>query len=318
MHRFLSLPEAEDDAEVLIPVEMVVLTKPSAELEIRLATGKGMPDEIELHTRSQRSTEVDPVQLINEPQDPLPLSQDLQHGVKFDRIGLTTQTILMQEGAPTAKLTKTATSGVTSLNRSMTDIRIAAVPPVAKETTDEPRLAVKRSPELSVMLMASDVMEISSDPAIPVYQGSTTYISDADPLPPHSFLTPAVKPAVVFWEAKGRTGRQSLHMASKATAGLAVTLSIGQAIPELRQSPKEVADLPRLMIASLQLNSHPLGAQVFVDGLPSGETPLDLELPVGKHELRLVLPDHYDWKAQIELTDRSKPYPIFLRLLPVE
>ena len=72
------------------------------------------------------------------------------------------------------------------------------------------------------------------------------------------------------------------------------------------------------MVATLQLNSHPSGAQVFIDDLPSGETPLDLELPVGKHEFRLVLHRHYDWEAQIELTEGTQPYPIFFRLLPVE
>jgi len=72
------------------------------------------------------------------------------------------------------------------------------------------------------------------------------------------------------------------------------------------------------MVSTLQLGSDPNGAQVYVDGLLSGKTPLDMELPVGKHEVRLALPEYYDWKAQIELTEKNKALPIFFRLLPVE
>jgi hypothetical protein len=74
---------------------------------------------------------------------------------------------------------------------------------------------------------------------------------------------------------------------------------------------------PLLMVSTLKVQSQPNGAQVYVNGMPIGETPLAWELPVGKHEVRLALPDYYDWKAQIELTDRHKTLPIFFRLLPV-
>ncbi len=69
--------------------------------------------------------------------------------------------------------------------------------------------------------------------------------------------------------------------------------------------------------ALLKIKSHPIGAQVFVDGLSKGETPLDLALPFGTHEVRLTLPDYYDWEAQIELRKEGET-PIHVRLLPVE
>ena len=55
-----------------------------------------------------------------------------------------------------------------------------------------------------------------------------------------------------------------------------------------------------------------------MDGMLSGVTPLDMKLPVGKHEVRLALPKYYDWQAQIELTEKNQVQPIFFRLLPVE
>jgi hypothetical protein len=75
---------------------------------------------------------------------------------------------------------------------------------------------------------------------------------------------------------------------------------------------------PLLMVSTLKVQSQPNGAQVYVNGLLIGETPLTWDLPIGKHEVRLALPDYYDWKAQIELTDRHKTLPVFFRLLPVK
>jgi hypothetical protein len=75
---------------------------------------------------------------------------------------------------------------------------------------------------------------------------------------------------------------------------------------------------PVLMVSTLKVSSQPDGARVYVNGMPIGETPLAWELPVGKHEVRLALPDYYDWKAQIELTAERKVLPVFFRLLPVK
>jgi hypothetical protein len=72
------------------------------------------------------------------------------------------------------------------------------------------------------------------------------------------------------------------------------------------------------MASTLQINSHPKGAQVYVDGMWSGETPLDMQLTLGKHEVRLSLPDHYDLEAQVELTETNQSIPIYFPLLPVE
>ncbi len=67
----------------------------------------------------------------------------------------------------------------------------------------------------------------------------------------------------------------------------------------------------------LNVKSEPVGAQVFVDGGFKGKTPLYLELPLGKHEIRLNLPDHYDWEAQVDLEEEGET-PLLVRLIPVE
>ena len=65
------------------------------------------------------------------------------------------------------------------------------------------------------------------------------------------------------------------------------------------------------------MGSEPTDAQVFVDREFKGTTPLQLELPVGRHEIRLALSDYQDWKAKIQLNEKSVT-PLLVRLLPIE
>lgn len=67
--------------------------------------------------------------------------------------------------------------------------------------------------------------------------------------------------------------------------------------------------------AFLKVQSAPIGAQVFVDGMFKGKAPVKLELSTGKHEVRLTLPDHYDWEAQIQLKEEGET-PLLVRLIP--
>jgi len=60
-----------------------------------------------------------------------------------------------------------------------------------------------------------------------------------------------------------------------------------------------------------------VGAEVFMDGIPKGVTPLKLRLPIGQYEVRMSMKDHYDWEAQLELDKKDKT-PVFVKLVPVE
>ncbi|MBT8339413.1 MAG: serine/threonine protein kinase [Desulfatitalea sp.] len=53
--------------------------------------------------------------------------------------------------------------------------------------------------------------------------------------------------------------------------------------------------------ALLKINSDPAGAQVFVDNIEKGTTPLDLPLALGKYELRLSMPGYLVWEGQVQL-----------------
>jgi serine/threonine-protein kinase len=56
-------------------------------------------------------------------------------------------------------------------------------------------------------------------------------------------------------------------------------------------------------LGSLKLASIPEGAQVSIDGESRGVTPLEIQLRPGAHEVRLTLPEHGDWEAQVKITE---------------
>ena len=71
------------------------------------------------------------------------------------------------------------------------------------------------------------------------------------------------------------------------------------------------------MQAVLKVGSSPIGAQVFMDDSFKGKTPLELELPFGKYEIRVRLHDYYDWEAQLKL-EKEGEVPLFVRLIPMD
>jgi hypothetical protein len=54
-----------------------------------------------------------------------------------------------------------------------------------------------------------------------------------------------------------------------------------------------------------------------VDGDLHGQTPLQLELALGKYEIRLNLARHFEWEAQLNLAQVGET-PLFARLVPIE
>ena len=67
----------------------------------------------------------------------------------------------------------------------------------------------------------------------------------------------------------------------------------------------------------LKVNSTPLGAQVFIDNEFKGKTPFKIKLSMGKHEVRLSLPDYYEWEAQLQLDEKGET-PLDINLEPME
>jgi serine/threonine protein kinase len=87
-----------------------------------------------------------------------------------------------------------------------------------------------------------------------------------------------------------------------------------------KEKPEQAVESTSVQVARpgvLKVESVPTGAQVFLDGSFQGKTPLTLELPLGKYEVRLSLPDYYEWEAQLQLNKEGET-PLFCRLIPME
>ena len=93
-----------------------------------------------------------------------------------------------------------------------------------------------------------------------------------------------------------------------------------QAVESVLESSSRSEFPPDVQVARpgvLKVESVPTGAQVFIDGSFQGKTPLTLELSLGKYEVRLSLPDYYEWEAQLQLNEEGET-PLFCRLIPME
>jgi len=151
-----------------------------------------------------------------------------------------------------------------------------------------------------------------------VIQETSLRLATVEPSPPVGIPSSDVSASIDLKETNVAASPQFFLVSHKALSSL-VDVQVGDDfIAELRPLPQPVEGEPHLMASILQVKSHPAGAQVYVDGLLSGDTPLDMELTLGKHEVRLALPGHYDWKAQIKLTENNKSRHISFRLLPIE
>ncbi len=79
---------------------------------------------------------------------------------------------------------------------------------------------------------------------------------------------------------------------------------------------KKEAAGEKIKTGFLRLDSNPMEAQIFINGVFKGKTPARLEVPAGTHEVRLVLPNHYDWEAQVKLKEEEET-PLMINLIPL-
>ena len=82
-------------------------------------------------------------------------------------------------------------------------------------------------------------------------------------------------------------------------------------------APEPSPPIPTPKLGGLKIETTPAGAQVLVDGENKGMTPLNLQVPPGAHEIRLVLADYGDWEAQVKvMEDRVTHIPV--ELMPLQ
>jgi len=89
----------------------------------------------------------------------------------------------------------------------------------------------------------------------------------------------------------------------------------GTVVASLPPTGKEENSDIQKKITTLQINSSPSGASIYIDGNYQGLTPLELEVTAIKHEVKLELQGHLNWQAQLNLS-KGGLVPLSISLLP--
>ncbi len=71
------------------------------------------------------------------------------------------------------------------------------------------------------------------------------------------------------------------------------------------------------LVTVLKVDSDPAGANVFLNGSLRGRTPVSLDLPLGKYEIRLSHQNYHEWEAQLQL-DEEGEVPLYVRLIALD
>lgn len=79
-----------------------------------------------------------------------------------------------------------------------------------------------------------------------------------------------------------------------------------QRLASLASSLRKYRDTRVLHLSRLNVESHPSGAEVLVNGQPAGQTPLALELEAGRHELAFTARGHRNSTKTVETRTGSE------------
>ncbi|MCP4629997.1 MAG: PEGA domain-containing protein [bacterium] len=160
--------------------------------------------------------------------------------------------------------------------------------------------------------------EVASEPVDLAIQKTSLHLSAVEPSSPAGSTPLDISTSADLAEVSAAASPHFSQALHKAVTSLVDTQAGDDFVSGLRPLPMQVESDPRLMASTLQVQSQPNGAQVYVEGELIGESPLAWELPLGKYEVRLALPDHYDLEAQVELTETNHSIHIYFPLLPVD
>ena len=314
IHQFLELPVEEVESVELIPVEVDVVRDDSPAFQPGLAPGNQLWQKRVFQTKSQVIMETATDRLPDEMTRPIPKAS------RSDLLEVKMPAVLVEvtsKPMPTDFQNSKRLTPLLSASRPI--VQPGFEPPaIATTSTSEPRTDVAMIPTLRNVRWAPQTETVAGKPVIPAYILSPMDLPTADPSPPSTSSPLDVRVLAVPIEAKAPTTPAYSQPPNKIETPFTNRRRGEDLAAEFPPIPRGGTYEPVLMVSTLKVHSQPNGAQVYVNGMLIGETPLTWELPVGKHEVRLALQDYYDWKAQIELTEEHKALPVFFRLLPVK
>jgi hypothetical protein len=85
-----------------------------------------------------------------------------------------------------------------------------------------------------------------------------------------------------------------------------VTVSAPEKSKQSKKSETSQQTGPAETVGTVRITSDPEKGEVWVDGAFVGNTPAQLKLPVGKHQIKVSIEGHKDWSREIEVLAGSE------------
>ncbi len=138
---------------------------------------------------------------------------------------------------------------------------------------------------------------------------------------PGATTTPGTKPATTPATAGTAASSTAPKSGTTPPSGTGAASPWGTVTPSTAPAASTTSDNPwgtasQVSTGTLRITSDPTGATVFVDDKPYGTTPSSVDLPYGKHKVRLSLAGHRTESSDVNLNVASMSVPF--RLTPEE
>lgn len=196
--------------------------------------------------------------------------------------------------------------------RSAGRVRLAAVPSVLRVRIS--RTGVRRVSWATAGLCLASVIYAGWGATAPTNTAVVPRIAAVNPT--------GQRPAAVTSRETRRSASVRYTATRPSSGGRKATRSRARApsATDARTRPNAIpvkrAPLPRSYVGSLVVTSDPRGADVSVDGVPRGRTPVTIrELNAGSRVIRVAMPGHQPWSWSVTVV-AGKETPLAVKLLP--
>lgn len=211
-----------------------------------------------------------------------------------------------------------------SITQDIPEPPSSADPPIQQALSDLIMKSLAKSPddrfqtgsEMAAALAAVLSQPSQSPPPIPdVAKASRATVAKGMPL---GIILAAVLLVLAGGAGYYFFGRSDLPVSGSGTPPPLTGETVSsQPSGQRESSTTPAAQIPKERLATLEINSEPPGAEIYVDDVFKGRTPLNVDLALGKYEVCLNLTDYLEWKAQINL-DAPGRTPLSIPLRPLK
>jgi PEGA domain len=208
---------------------------------------------------------------------------------------------------------------VAALCNSSRLVLLAHAQSVVHLLRSRPSAGIKPVSWAAAGLFAASVIYVGWPLAMPAAQPVARGIAAASPAAsqPATVMAKQTSPAALVADARPTEAEPLATSGVVHAAAVIPAASVNPSRDTANATRVKPAPQAREYVGSLLVTSEPQGADVSVDGIPQGHTPLAItNLPIGSRVVRVELPGHQRWSWAVSVVANRKT-PIAVRLVPV-